>query len=172
MEKVKAHDRYKHICYWVLRLLYFDSLVSTQVGSFDSIPLRYLAWILICFLQHSHLALYLANVQCTSTKAKTLLFDELQLQVVCLWHWDVQGGTISWVFDGGVQYRPTKAHNSDDTQRMLGIITLFCLFKSLKLKFIQCDFFSFLEFIDFYHNVHLCKHCKICKLIKSHTKKS
>lgn len=49
MEKVKAHDRYKHICYWVLRLLYFDSLVSTQVGSFDSIPLRYLAWILFCF---------------------------------------------------------------------------------------------------------------------------
>lgn len=39
MEKVKAHDRYKHICYWVVQLLYFDgleSIISTQVGSFDS----------------------------------------------------------------------------------------------------------------------------------------
>lgn len=37
MEKVKAHDRYKHICYWVVQLLYFDgleSVLSTQVGSF------------------------------------------------------------------------------------------------------------------------------------------
>lgn len=51
MEKVKAHDRYKHICYWVLQLLYFDSLVSTHVGSFDWIPLRYPVWILfISFL--------------------------------------------------------------------------------------------------------------------------
>lgn len=35
MEKVKAHDRYKHICYWVVQLLYFDGLeseISTQVG--------------------------------------------------------------------------------------------------------------------------------------------
>lgn len=45
MEKVKAHDRYKHICYRVLQLLYFDSLVSTHVGTFDSIPLCYPAWI-------------------------------------------------------------------------------------------------------------------------------
>lgn len=38
MEKVKAHDRYKHICYWVVQLLYFDGLdsdISTQVGLFD-----------------------------------------------------------------------------------------------------------------------------------------
>lgn len=47
MEKVKAHDRYKHICYWVLQLLYFDgleSVISTQVGSFDSMRVRVLHW--------------------------------------------------------------------------------------------------------------------------------
>lgn len=172
MEKVKAHDRYKHICYWVLRLLYFDSLVSTQVGSFDLIPLRYLAWILFCFLTAQSFGSLFCKCSVHIYKGQN---PPLRRAATAgrLWHWDVQGGTISWVFTGGVQYRPTKAHNSDDTQRMLGIITFFfCLFKSLKLKFIQCDFFFFLEFIDFYHNVHLCKHCKICKLIKSHTKKS
>lgn len=62
MEKVKAHDRYKHICYWVLRLLYFDSLVSTQVGSFDSIPLRYLAWILFCFFYSTVIWLFILQM--------------------------------------------------------------------------------------------------------------
>lgn len=45
MEKVKAHDRYKHICYWVVQLLYFDgleSVISTQVGLFDSMCVRVL----------------------------------------------------------------------------------------------------------------------------------
>lgn len=61
MEKVKAHDRYKHICYWVLQLLYFDGLVSTQVGSFDSMLVRVLhrvystvAWLFILQMHAAH----------------------------------------------------------------------------------------------------------------------
>lgn len=83
MEKVKAHDRYKHICYWVLRLLYFDSLVSTQVGSFDSIPLRYLAWILFCFFTAQSFGSLFCKCSVHIYKGQNLLFDELQLQVVC-----------------------------------------------------------------------------------------
>lgn len=57
MEKVKAHDRCKHICYWVEQLLDFDgleSVISTQVGLFDSMCVRVLhffystvAWLFI-----------------------------------------------------------------------------------------------------------------------------
>lgn len=65
MEKVKAHDRYKHICYWVVQLLYFDGLdsdISTQVGLFD----------LVCVCVH----VYFVNVHkgSTSTKPKPPVF--------------------------------------------------------------------------------------------------
>lgn len=153
MEKVKAHDRYKHICYWVLQLLYFDSLVSTHVGSFDSIPLRYPAWILFIpffFFFFYSTVIWLFILQMYSAhpqKSKPSSVTSCKRSSFCLWHWDVQWGTARWVFAGGVQYRPMRAHTSDDTYRMLGIITFFfCLFKLLKLKFIQCDnlFFFFL----------------------------
>lgn len=67
MEKVKAHDRYKHICYWVVQLLYFDGLdsdISTQVGLFD----------LVCVCVCVHV--YFVNVHkgSTSTKPKPPVF--------------------------------------------------------------------------------------------------
>lgn len=43
MEKIKAHERYKHICYRVVQLLYFDlleSVLSTQVRLCDSMSVR------------------------------------------------------------------------------------------------------------------------------------
>lgn len=74
MEKVKAHDRYKHICYWVLQLLYFDgveSVISTQVGLFDSMCVCVLLW----FYSTVAWLFIFVNVHCTSTKPeKTLLW--------------------------------------------------------------------------------------------------
>lgn len=69
---------------------------------------------IIIILQHSHLALYFANVQCTSTKTKTLLFNELEARFVCgteTCSEELPGGSSL----GGVQYRPMKTHTSDDT---------------------------------------------------------
>lgn len=59
MEKVKAHDRYKHICYWVEQLLYFDALESVCIYT------GRLVWFVVCpafTLQHSRLALIFVNV--------------------------------------------------------------------------------------------------------------
>lgn len=119
MEKVKAHDRYKHICYWVLQLLYFDGLVSTQVGSF--------VWMLVrvLYLDYSTVAwLYILHIHKTKTP-----FNEIQLQVLWLWYCKVQSGIDSQMglCCKGSILSNESTHFWEHTKGMLGIIrTFFC----------------------------------------------
>lgn len=81
MEKVKAHDRYKHICYWVVQLLYFDGIeseISTQVGLFDSLCICVL---LILGFVHLQFAVYAQNQECGVNSAPDPLVVVLQSAV-------------------------------------------------------------------------------------------
>lgn len=121
MEKVKAHDRYKHICYCVMVTLFWQSCIYTGgIIWFYTSPLPCVDFLLF-FTAQSFGSLFCKcsvhiykgqNPPLRRAATAGRLFVALR-----------RAG--SWVFTGGVQYRPTKAHNSDDTQRMLGIITFF-----------------------------------------------
>lgn len=125
MEKVKAHDRYKHICYWVVQLLYFDgleSVISTQVGSFDSMCVRVLhlfystvAWLSLCK----------CTTSCTSTKPINPHERMLkQLQVLWLWRCRAQSGIASCMvccWEGSVLSNEST-HFWGHTRGRLGII--------------------------------------------------
>ena len=98
MEKVKAHDSYKHICYWVLQLLYFEGLepvISTRV-SLESV-----------FRPSFHVAFHrtIDILFCTCTRRSTSIkqapgfsfcsFTLIQHQVFWLWYRKLQPGTDS-----------------------------------------------------------------------------
>lgn len=145
MEKVKAHDRYKHICYWVVQLLYFDGLdsdISTQVGLFD----------LVCVCVCVHV--YFVNVHkgSTSTKPKPPVF--LFFFKMCV---NTTPDPLVVALRSAVRNRQSCGSNDSThvwghthTKGMLGIIVFSFLTCENKIYTISCLFCSSLIFTTTY----------------------